>query len=529
MKIGIYLGYGPQVNMRKEGLGRTLADNIQGFLDNDHSITVACPKWFEKSFKELMTDRNIPAEKIAYLTTSHGTPPLWKLYLWLTGKHRRHRLKAMLQGLMSSLSIWVGERLSKSKTFSSFALWILFFVLCGLVLLIPALIVGVLLAIVYVLRRLIGKLADKFGDVKRLLLPPDYFEKMFQNMLDSANEELVGTINSTPEKQDVWYVPTLFWPQVSQIRNAPIVLNAPDLVSEEFPIGFSAVDSAVNGVTNCRKTLTGCEYFITYCDYLRRSLIVNEFGKPANHCIAIPHPRADLYKYIRLDERMGQRFRTEKDFSDEYARAQLDSLVPGLRDVRYIFYCSQVRPSKNILNLVKAYEYLVRKRFNNVKLVLTCKASADKQLEAYIKDHRLGSDIIFCYNVSSAKLAALYYCAELVVNPTLYEGGFPFTFGEGMSVGTPSVMSRIPQVQDVLEPAGLDEVMFDPYDWRDMADKIEYWLAHKEELYQKELPLYEELAKRTPEVVAKEYAEAFQTFIEMDRAEKAGLYSQSAG
>ena len=89
-----------------------------------------------------------------------------------------------------------------------------------------------------------------------------------------------------------------------------------------------------------------------------------------------------------------------------------------------------------------------------------------------------------------------------------------------MSVGTPSIMSRIPQTQEVLEPAGLDEIMFDPYDWQDIANKIEYWLPRKDELYQKELPLYQKLAKRTPEVVASEYVEAFEKFMNMDRVKK---------
>ena len=59
--------------------------------------------------------------------------------------------------------------------------------------------------------------------------------------------------------------------------------------------------------------------------------------------------------------------------------------------------------------------------------------------------------------------------------------------------------------------------MFDPYNWRDMADKIEYWLPKTEELYQKELPLYKELEKRTPDVVAAEYVEAFKRFITLDQ------------
>ena len=166
--------------------------------------------------------------------------------------------------------------------------------------------------------------------------------------------------------------------------------------------------------------------------------------------------------------------------------------------------------------MIKAYEYLLREKFISHKLFLTCSLEKGAEIGRYINEHRLQNDVVCFYNVPAQTLAALYACADLVVNPTLYEGGFPFTFGEGMSVGTPSLMSRIPQTQDVLEPAGLEEIMFDAHDWRDMADKMAYWLPRLDELYEKELPLYRELAKRTPDVVAADYLRAFEDFMRLD-------------
>ena len=93
-----------------------------------------------------------------------------------------------------------------------------------------------------------------------------------------------------------------------------------------------------------------------------------------------------------------------------------------------------------------------------------------------------------------------------------------------MSVGTPSLMSRIPQVTEYFAPAGLDDCLFDPYDWMDLAKKIEYWLPRIDELYQRELPLYERLSQRTTDIVAQEYVKAFEYFIALDakKTEKGG-------
>ena len=152
-----------------------------------------------------------------------------------------------------------------------------------------------------------------------------------------------------------------------------------------------------------------------------------------------------------------------------------------------------------------------------IKLILTCRFYKDAEVTNYIQENYLQYDVLSFWGVSKQQLAALYACAELVVNPTFYEGGFPFTFGEGMSVGTPSVMSKIPQVLDVVEGYSLEKYMFDPYDVEDMADKIYYALKHREEVYLAEKELYEELDRRNWNDVGEEYVEAFQYFMEREK------------
>ena len=134
-------------------------------------------------------------------------------------------------------------------------------------------------------------------------------------------------------------------------------------------------------------------------------------------------------------------------------------------------------------------------------------------MEKYIDDHDLREEVLICHGVSMQQLAALYCCAKLVVNPTLYEGGFPFTFGEGMSVGTPSIMSDIPQVRRVLEPAELEEIMFNPRNYLAIAEKMDWALDNLDYLTEKEKTLYNQMAKRKDNIVAEEYIKAFEQFV----------------
>jgi len=95
-------------------------------------------------------------------------------------------------------------------------------------------------------------------------------------------------------------------------------------------------------------------------------------------------------------------------------------------------------------------------------------------------------------------------------------GGFPFTFGEGMSVGTPSIMSDIPQVREVLQKYGIvqhEQWLFDSFSYIDLSKKIIFGLENRELLYKEQKHVYDLLKMRTWNDVGKEYVKAFQYFI----------------
>ena len=107
--------------------------------------------------------------------------------------------------------------------------------------------------------------------------------------------------------------------------------------------------------------------------------------------------------------------------------------------------------------------------------------------------------MLFLHRLSEGELAACYRLADLAVNPSLSEGGFPFTFAEAVSVGTPVVMARIPVTTEHLGSAPVAaSMLFDPYDWRALADRIEWALANGEALYGAQRKFFDEtVAKRT--------------------------------
>jgi glycosyltransferase involved in cell wall biosynthesis len=393
---------------------------------------------------------------------------------------------------------------------------------------------------VYALLKLISYFGkkSKFGAIKAVKRIIKYYSRInsvgnnvysyiYNIINDQVQKDLVYRINKS-EKHDVWYSPSIFWEQFNNI-NSTKVINVPDLVTEEFPIQWGGHNDIVMSSKICEKTIEGGQNFITYSQYVKDTLLIDKYGKEESNIIVINHNINDLSNYITINSEITKNLASEDVFTTAYCQTIMQTLAPhtsqitpyirnfDFKDVKFIFYASQARPHKNLLNLIKAYELMLRRNYIRVKLFLTCNLESDPEVLSYIREKRLQYDIISFYNISSKQLAALYHQAQLVVNPTLYEGGFPFTFGEGMSVGTPSVMSRIPQVEEFTRLYKLEECLFDPYNYKDIAEKIIYGLGNLEKLKEKQLALYNYLYKNfSQEEVGKKYENSFKTFIKAD-------------
>jgi glycosyltransferase involved in cell wall biosynthesis len=166
-----------------------------------------------------------------------------------------------------------------------------------------------------------------------------------------------------------------------------------------------------------------------------------------------------------------------------------------------------LRPSKNILQLLRAYRFLLKECYFGRKLILTGNPQNYSAIGAFVQAHGLENDVLFLPSLSDPQLAAFYRLADLAVNPSLSEGGMPFTFSEAVSVGTPIVMSDIAVTREVLIDEELRELtLFDPYDWRSIASTIERALADRQMLYDLQRSFFDKhLAPRTWDDVVVEH------------------------
>jgi glycosyltransferase involved in cell wall biosynthesis len=285
-----------------------------------------------------------------------------------------------------------------------------------------------------------------------------------------------------------WYCPTSFWPSVTQLAR-PQLICVPDVMLTDFAGGFGEIggDRLLDTFRQIERTLSTGRHFVTYSDHVRQHTLVRRFGVAPSDVSVVRHGA------VRLDPLIAVRGSPDPGAAtDAFCRSLLGAALRRasvaqagrLGDgTRFLFYASQFRPNKNIPNLLRACDHLLRKRYVGCKLVLTGNPDGTPELMEQVTRLGLDEEVLFLHRLTPQELAACYRLATLAVNPSLFEGGFPFTFSEALSVGTPVVMARIPVTQEEIVDSDLDrDMLFDPYDWRDLAARIEWALANRQSL-----------------------------------------------
>lgn len=143
----------------------------------------------------------------------------------------------------------------------------------------------------------------------------------------------------------------------------------------------------------------------------------------------------------------------------------------------YILYVGNVKPHKNLKNLIKAFQIL-KENDSKLKLIIIGKKEGFINSDTDVVDLSKNlKDVIFTGFLSQKDLISAYRKAKLLVLPSLYEGfGYPII--EAMYNNTPVILSDIEVFREVSDNSS---VYFNPNDPNDIAEKI-LKVADSEEL-----------------------------------------------
>ena len=90
--LGLFVAFGPTVDLQKEGLGRLLITFLQAAsAREDIRFVIACPQWARKGLLSLCESENISPDAFDIVTT-RGEPLALRMYLSrLASRHRKRR------------------------------------------------------------------------------------------------------------------------------------------------------------------------------------------------------------------------------------------------------------------------------------------------------------------------------------------------------------------------------------------------------------------------------------------------------
>ncbi|MCG9082780.1 glycosyltransferase [Laribacter hongkongensis] len=520
-RYGIYLAYAPTVDLRNEGLGRYLAAFLRGVSKReDVHFVIVCPSWSRESLARLFESEQVPHQCMEILAPDK-VPVVLRLYQSWFDYRKRKRKSLRLGDLVNSLRNYknhvVENTLHRIVTAESVGMLILrmlpiFLMVLAFLGLMPLwLVAGLVVGGGFIGRRFFKRIIKRLGKLQKRLQvvvaqPKDdgLVLRMYRVMEQHEGRRMLMLINSLREIR-AWYCPTAFWPAFNDIK-APSLMCVPDVVLADFPVGFAGVggDRFLDSFQQVENAIRGGQHFVTYSNCVKWDTLVDRYAVSPERVAVVHHAPNVLNHWVDVvglaDPAAASRNycqhllinAIQRSFNLVYAKSFQN------RELKFLFYASQLRPNKNVLTLLRAYEHLLRKRFIGHKLIMTGNPTTFPTVHQFVKEHHLENEVLFLHGLKPQELAACYKLADLAVNPSLSEGGCPFTFTEALSVDTPVVMARIPVTEEVLMDPELQEAtFFDPYDWQSLAERIEWALAHRDDLLVIQRRTYAELSRRT--------------------------------
>ena len=138
-------------------------------------------------------------------------------------------------------------------------------------------------------------------------------------------------------------------------------------------------------------------------------------------------------------------------------------------DRQFVLYVGNIKPHKNLVRLVEAFDQLRARGFTDLTLlIIGDEISKLPALRRAVHSHKLHKHVRFLGYLPDETLAILYRLSAAFAFPSLYEGfGLPPL--EAMACGAPVVTSNVSSLPEVTGDAA---VLVDPYDAVSIADGL---------------------------------------------------------
>jgi glycosyltransferase involved in cell wall biosynthesis len=257
------------------------------------------------------------------------------------------------------------------------------------------------------------------------------------------------------EKPDVFHAPHYVLPQAVPCRSVVTIHDCIHLMFPQYLPNRAAYAYARASMWNAARK---ADRILTVSEASKRDIL---------RLFAVSPDKIDVV-YNAIDERFWNP-PDEGDVLRVRERYQLDH--------PFVLYVGNIKPHKNLVRLIEAFERLRRGGFDQVKLlIIGDEISKLPALRRAVHKHKLHKEVRFLGYMNDETLAILYRLASVFVFPSLHEGfGLPPL--EAMASGTPVVTSNVSSLPEVAADAA---VLVDPYDVESISEGLRSVLSNDE-------------------------------------------------
>jgi glycosyltransferase involved in cell wall biosynthesis len=319
------------------------------------------------------------------------------------------------------------------------------------------------------------------------------------------------------------------------VHTLPLPVTVSDLLSR-FPnpilsalepsLGFpNIIHGTDHFVYPCRNTVKGLTiHDLTCIKYpeFTNSIVKKTYLNRIKRCLKwtdlivtlSQNSKKEIIEYLEVDERRifvtSQASRYPSNYLSSEKIEKLKTFSQYNFSRPYILFVSKIEPRKNIISLVKAFNFLKQKyKIEHQLVIIGQKGWGYESILAAIANSPWKNDIHQLGYLSDELVALFYAKADVFVYPSYYEGfGLPIL--EAMTLGTPVVTSNTSSIPEVAGDAAL---LIDPDDSTQLAEAI-LKVINDSQLRQELIHKGKERAKLFSwEKTARETLKAYRTLI----------------
>jgi len=232
---------------------------------------------------------------------------------------------------------------------------------------------------------------------------------------------------------DLFWTPSHYSPLFSP---APTIVSIMDLSYIHYPDMFKSKD-LYQLINWTKRSIKQAAHILTISEFTKQEIIKHYRVDPTK--ITVTH-LAPVSSYTKYNIR--------------------NTIYKNIANKQYLLYLGTLQPRKNLINLIKAFKILTADKTSTInRLVITGKKGwLYDEIFSLVKKLKLEKQVIFTGFISEPEKINLIKNAQVLVNPSLYEGfGLPVL--EAMNLGTPVAVSDCSSHPEIIDQAG---VLFDP-------------------------------------------------------------------